>query len=138
MKVFSGVSNITWMETLNRVYDGSGPMSDYFVPGVDMYGINAYYSYSNDSFESVFGATIGQLRALTSKPLLINETAIGQDNSQAGSIPGLVAGVRANGLAGFVYFNENQGTGQYHQNWALSDGAFNLLRASLASAAARG
>ncbi|WP_187365722.1 hypothetical protein [Trebonia kvetii] len=45
--------------------------------------------------------------------------------------------MRANGLAG-VYFNENQGTGQYHQDWALTYGAFNVLRASLAGAAARG
>jgi len=134
MSRFSGVHNVTWMDTLNRTYDGAGVTSDYVVPGVQMYGIDAYYSYPGDTFESVFGETLSQIRAVTDKPILVNETGIGQVNNQVRAIPGLVQGVLANHLAGLIYFNENQGVASlYHQNWALTPAGLKALRDSLAS-----
>jgi len=132
MGVFHGVHNVTWMVTINRTYATAAPTSDYIIPGVDMYGIDAYYSFPDDTFQSVFGQTIAQIRAETTKPILISETGIGQAAVQVRNIPGLVAGVRAQHLAGLVYFNENQGTmSSYHQDWALTPAALTVLRAAL-------
>jgi Glycosyl hydrolase family 26 len=138
MSRFAAVHNVTWMDTINRTYDGAGVTSDYVIPGVELYGIDAYYSYSNDTFESVFGETLSQIRAVTDKPILVNETGIGQDNNQVQAIPGLVQGVLDNHLAGLIYFNENQGTSQYHQNWALTQAGLTALRDSLAAVNASG
>lgn len=133
MRVFADARNITWMATLNRTYEGAAPTRDYVIPGVDMYGVDAYYSYPDDTFATVFVPTIEQIRAVTDKPILINETGIGQANSQVRSIPGLVQGARDYHLAGLIYFNEDQDTDQYHQNWALTPAGLAALRASLRS-----
>ena len=134
MVVFRGARNITWMDTLNRTYVGAAPTSEYVIPGVDMYGIDAYYSSADDTFDTVILPTIEQIRAVTDKPLLINETGIGQVNDQVRSIPGLIRGALKYRLAGLIYFNENQGTGTYHQNWALTRDGMAALRSSLRSA----
>jgi hypothetical protein len=134
MRVFRSDHNVTWMDTLNRTYAGAGPTSEYIVPGVAMYGIDAYYEYPGDTFSSVFGPTLSQIRAVTGKPVLVNETAIGQVDNQAADIPGLVGGVRDNHLAGFIWFDVNQGTDIYHEYWALTPAGAAALRASLAAA----
>jgi hypothetical protein len=72
MAVFRGASNVAWMDTLNRTYEGAAPTSEYVIRGVDLYGIDAYYASAVDTFESVFGETISQIRAVTDKPVMIN------------------------------------------------------------------
>lgn len=139
MSRFRTVHNVTWMDTLNRTYAGAGVTSDYVVPGVGLYGIDAYYSFPDDTFESVFGETLSQIRAVTDKPILVNETGIGQVNNQVAAIPGLVQGVLDNHLAGLIYFDENQGAASlYHQNWALTPAGLAALRDSLAKVNATG
>jgi hypothetical protein len=54
-----------------------------------VYGIDAYYVSAVDTFESVFGETISQIRAVTDKPVMINET--GSASSTARSPPFLVS-----------------------------------------------
>jgi hypothetical protein len=134
MSLAAGVSDITWMETLNIDYSGSGPLSDYFVPGVGIYGLDGYYASpdqgtgagagAGDTFDSVFGGTLAQLRQLTSRPVMISETGIPQD-FQAAGIPGLIQGVRANHLAGLIWLDANIDGG----NWAMTSGGFAALRA---------
>ncbi|HEX4833436.1 MAG TPA: glycosyl hydrolase [Trebonia sp.] len=145
----AGDGNVTWMATINRTYEGAGPTSDYIIPGVDMYGVDAYYSYPGDTFARVFGTTLAQIRSAlkkaepteagptkagTDKPILVSETGIGPVAGQAKSIPGLVRGVVSNGLAGVVYFNQSQNQGVYHQNWTLATAGMSALRASLQAA----
>jgi hypothetical protein len=134
LRVFRSDHNVTWMDTLNRTYAGAGPTSEYVVPGVAMYGIDAYYEYPGDTFASVFGPTLAQIRAVTGKPVLVNETAIGQVGNQAADIPGLVRGVRTSHLAGLIWFDVDQGTDVYHEDWALTPAGAAALRASLAAA----
>jgi mannan endo-1,4-beta-mannosidase len=131
MSRFTGTHHVTWMATINRTYASAAPTSDYVIPGVDMYGVDAYYTFPGDNFQTVFGTTIAQIRAVTDKPIMASETGIGPVAGQVKSIPDLVAGVRANHLAGMVYLNEDQGTGQYHQNWRLSPTALKTLRVAL-------
>jgi mannan endo-1,4-beta-mannosidase len=132
MSRFTGAHYVTWMATINRTYASAAPTSEYVIPGVDMYGIDAYYSFPGDNFQTVFGQTIVQIRAVTDKPIMASETGIGQVAGQVKSVPDLVAGVRANHLTGMVYFNEDQAAGQYHQNWRLSPAALKALEAALA------
>jgi Glycosyl hydrolase family 26 len=133
MGQLSQCHNVTWMDTINRTYPGAAPTSEYVIPGVGMYGIDAYYEYANDTFNSVVGTTLAQIRAVTNKPVMISETGIGPEAGQARSLPGLIQGARANHLAGLIYFDVNQGnTSAIHQNWALTPASMQLLRDNLA------
>lgn len=132
MRQFGDPPNVTWMATINRTYPGAAPTRDYVIPGVDMYGIDAYYVSADDTFKTVFVPTIEQIRAVTGKPILINETGIGQVNDQVRAIPGLVRGARDYHLAGLIYFNLDEHTDSpYHQNWALTPDGMRALRDSL-------
>jgi hypothetical protein len=135
MSLAAGVGNLTWMETLNINYDGSAPLSEYVVPGVGIYGLDGYYGTPEQStgagtgtgstFDSVFGATLSQLRQLTSAPIMISETGVPQ-GYQAAAIPGLLQGVRDNHLAGVIYLNADIDGG----SWAMTPAGFAALRAS--------
>ena len=137
MREFRTLSNVTWMDTLNRSYQGSGPIADYLVPGVSLIGIDAYYEYRNATFDNVLAPTIAQIRSLTNAPIMISETGVGEVNGQAHSIPDLVRGARADHLAGLVYFDANQQiAGVHHQHWALTAAGAAALRTSLAGGVA--
>jgi hypothetical protein len=56
-------------------------------------GIDGYFFRAADTHGSVFGATITQVRALTSDPVLLAETAVGPF-AGAGKIAELFAGAR--------------------------------------------
>jgi hypothetical protein len=64
---------------------------------------------------------VAAIRQVTDEPILIAETAIGQVTGQAATIPGLFAGVSATGLLGFVWYDQAQDDGIYHQDWRLED-----------------
>lgn len=116
-----GADNVTWLWTINSVASYEGPIADYW-PGasyVTWVGFDAYYYSPDDDFSGVFGLSIAALRQLTSKPILIGETAVGQLDGQASKIPGLFAGVRRAHLLGFVWYDQAQSDGPYHQDWRL-------------------
>lgn len=118
-------SNVTWMWTMNTPFPHSGPVSAYW-PGaayVGLVGIDGYYAYPSDTFNSVFGPIIRQVRNLTSKPVLLSETANGPHSgpNREKQIKGLFAGVKADHLLGFVWFDQAQHDGLYHQDWRIED-----------------
>jgi mannan endo-1,4-beta-mannosidase len=116
-----GADNVTWLWTINSVAGYEGPIADYWPgPGyVTWVAFDAYYYSAGENFSAVFGPSITALRQLTNKPILIGETAIGQVAGQASKIPGLFAGVRAADLLGFVWYDQAQSDGIYHQDWRL-------------------
>jgi mannan endo-1,4-beta-mannosidase len=132
-----GASNVTWLWTVNRQFPGSGPLAGYWPgPGyVDWVGIDAYYSNRNDTFATVFNPTIDSVQKVTTKPVLISETAAGQVTGQARAIPGLFAGIIRRHLLGLVWFDMSQHRGLYHQNWRLEGhpAAIAAFRRGLAS-----
>jgi len=133
----TGADNVTWLWTVNAVSSGEGPIADYW-PGADYVtwvALDSYYYYPDDNFSSVFGPSIAAIRQVTSKPILIGETAIGQVSGQAANIPGLFAGVSNSGLLGFVWYDLAQNYGIYHQDWRL-EGDTNAVAAFRAAAAA--
>lgn len=118
----AGATNVTWIWTLNAGSNGTGPIGDWW-PGakyVTWVGIDGYYFYSASTFASTFTATLNDVHALTNKPVLLSETGIGA-KFQVRKIPDLFAGVRSSRVLGFVWFDQNQNQGVYHQEWRIDD-----------------
>ncbi len=117
----AGAANVTWLWTVNAVTGIPTSLRSWW-PGaawVNWTGIDGYYFRATDTFGSVFGPTIAEIRAISSAPLLIAETAVGTTADRESQIDALFAGVRANRLAGVVWFDEAQHAGLYHQDWRL-------------------
>jgi hypothetical protein len=117
----AGAANVTWLWTVNSIAGTASSLSRWW-PGaawVDWTGIDGYYFRATDTFGSVFGSTIAVIRTFSSAPLLIAETAVGTTPNRESQIDALFAGVRAERLAGVVWFDEAQHAGLYHQDWRL-------------------
>ena len=118
-----GAANVTWLWTVNSVKGASSELSQWW-PGaawVNWTGVDGYYFRATDTFGSVFGSTIADIRAISSAPLLIAETAVGTTPNRESQITSLFAGASAARLAGAVWFDEAQHAGIYHQDWRLED-----------------
>ena len=74
-----GADNVTWLWTINQDLSNTGPVASWWPGGsyVTWVGIDGYYYRPSDTFAHVFGRTIDQVRAFTSKPVLLSETAVG-------------------------------------------------------------
>jgi mannan endo-1,4-beta-mannosidase len=115
--------NVTWLWTLQADEPGTGPIASWW-PGaqyVTWVGIDGYYYRSYETFADIFGQTIAQVRAFTSEPVLLSETAVGPEAGQAVKIPDLFAGMRQYGTLGLVWFDIAQDNGIYHQDWHIED-----------------
>jgi len=133
----AGAANVTWLWAVNSVNGASSALRQWW-PGaawVDWTGIDGYYFRPADTFGSVFGPTITGIRSISGAPLLIAETAVGTTADRESQIDALFAGVRADRLAGVVWFDETQHAGLYHQDWRLEDDPDAL--AAFTAAAAR-
>jgi mannan endo-1,4-beta-mannosidase len=118
-----GADNITWLWTIQADIAGTGPIADWW-PGqqyVTWVGIDGYYYRPSDSFASVFGRTIAEVRAFTHKPVLLSETAVGPSAGQSAKIGDLFAGMRQYETLGLVWFDIAQHNGIYHQDWRIED-----------------
>ncbi len=108
-----GADNATWLWTINTALPRSGPVARWW-PGpsyVTWVGVDGYFYRPSDTFASVFGSTIQQVRAFTRKPVLLAETAAGPVAGQPGKIAGLFAGLRRERALGLVWFDEDQDCG---------------------------
>jgi hypothetical protein len=116
-----GADNVTWLWTINADQPGTGNIRDWW-PGaryVSWVGVDGFYYKSSDTFASVFGQTVAQVRSFTGQPLLVAETAVGPRAGQFVKIGDLFAGVRANNLLGLVWFDFRQHGGRYRQDWRV-------------------
>jgi glycosyl hydrolase family 26 len=119
----AGADNVTWLWTVNSVTGAASSLTQWW-PGaawVDWIGIDGYYFRATDTFGSVLGSTIADIRTFSGAPLLIAETAVGTTANRESQIAGLFAGVRAEHLAGVVWFDQAQHAGLYHQDWRLEN-----------------
>jgi hypothetical protein len=118
-----GADNVTWLWTLQADEPGTGPIASWW-PGagyVTWIGIDGYYYRRSDTFAGVFGKTIAQVRAITGKPVLLSETAVGPVAGQSAKIGDLFAGLRQYQALGLVWFDIAQDQGIYHQDWRIED-----------------
>jgi mannan endo-1,4-beta-mannosidase len=128
-----GAKNVTWLWTINQDLPGSGPIASWW-PGtkyVTWVGIDGYYFAPSDTFKSVFGTTIQQVRKFTMKPILLSETAVGPGTrNQFAMIGNLFSGMQKYKTLGLVWFDKDQANfpkdendAFRHQNWHLQDGS---------------
>ena len=118
-----GADNVTWLWTIQADEGGTGPIRSWW-PGaayVTWVGIDGYYYRPSDTFASVFGPTIAQVRAFTRKPVLLSETAVGPRAGQPAKIADLFAGMREYQTLGLVWFDIAQDDGVYHQDWRIEN-----------------
>jgi hypothetical protein len=119
-----GADNVTWLWTVQTDEKGTGPVASWW-PGagyVTWIGVDGYYYRPTDTFASVFGQTIDQVRKFTQKPVLLSETAVGPSAGQYNKIQDLFKGMNLYGTLGLVWFDKNQRADKpYHQDWRLAD-----------------
>ena len=121
-----GAENVTWLWTINanRPTNSTVPALSSWWPGrqyVTWVGIDGFYYRSSDTFNSVFGQTIQQVRKFTNQPVLLSETAVGPAAEQFIKIPQLFSGMVRYRTLGLVWFDKNQHAGIYHQDWRIED-----------------
>lgn len=113
-----GVNNVTWMWTVNALSGKVASPVEWW-PGssyVTWIGIDGFYYSPTDSFSTVFGSTIRALRKLTSRPILLSETAVAPTADLARNIPALFNAIRVNRLLGLVWFDYSA-----KEDWRLED-----------------
>ena len=118
-----GAQNVTWLWTLQAVEPGTGPIASWW-PGaqyVTWVGIDGFYYRPSDTFASVFGKTITQVRTFTSKPVLLSEIAVGPAAGQFAKIQDLFHGMAKYKTLGLVWFDKTQHGSIFHQDWRLAD-----------------
>ena len=121
-----GAQNVTWLWTLQAVEPGTGPIASWW-PGaqyVTWVGIDGFYYRPSDTFASVFGKTITQVRTFTSKPVLLSEIAVGPAAGQFAKIQDLFHGMAKYKTLGLVWFDKAQHGSIFHQDWRLADNPF--------------
>jgi len=132
-----GADNITWLWTINQDTHGTGPIAAWW-PGkayVTWVGIDGFYLRQSDTFTSVFGPTIRQVRKFTDKPVLLSETAVGPSDPH-GNISNLFNGLAQYKTLGLVWFDFQKDQGVDQQDWRLegnapAENAFRLGAAGL-------
>jgi len=125
-----GADNVTWLWTINADRPDTGHIDDWW-PGakyVSWVGIDGYYYRPSDTFATVFGTTIDQVRAFTRKPVLLSETAVGPRAGKLAKITNLFAGMSQYNTLGLVWFDKDQHGSLFHQDWSI-DGNFQADRA---------
>ena len=135
-----GADNVTWLWTLQADLPGTGPVASWW-PGpqyVTWVGIDGYYYRPSDTFDSVFGTTINQVRAFTGKPILLSETAVSRRADQPVKIKDLFQGMARYKTLGLVWFDKDQSGSTEHQDWRiegnqLAELSFRLGERELAS-----
>ncbi len=116
-----GADNVYWLWTLQADQAGTGQIRNWWPgPGyVSWVGIDGFYSKPTDTFASVFGKTIHQVRALTNRPVLLAETAVGPQANQFANIINLFAGARKANVLGLVWYDIAQRGGVDPQDWRI-------------------
>jgi hypothetical protein len=116
-------TNVTWVWTVNSKNAASSPLAQWW-PGaawVDWVGIDGYYYRSSDTFDTVIGSTLAEIRAFSAAPVLISEVAVGVTANRSEQITALFAGARADKVTGLVWFDQTQHNGVFHQDWRLEN-----------------
>jgi hypothetical protein len=116
----AGGTQVTWLWTIS--HSGTAPIRPYW-PGaayVSWVGIDGYLERPADSYGSVFGSSVAQVRSFTSKPILLSEVGVGPGTGRKPQdIAAVFAGIRAQHLLGSVWFDVDQHGSVLYQDWRL-------------------
>jgi mannan endo-1,4-beta-mannosidase len=117
-----GADNVTWLWTINvDTPNKTGPIAEWW-PGkayVTWVGIDGYYTSPKDTFSSVFGRTIDQVRRITNFPILLSETAVSPKTVRFAKITDLFDGLATYKMLGLVWFDMPSDAGVLNQDWQI-------------------
>jgi mannan endo-1,4-beta-mannosidase len=106
----AGAKNVIWVWNPNDI--SAEPQLDLaaYYPGdayVNWVGITGYFSATGpDTFDSLYGATMQEIRGFTDKPFIIAETSVQSGPDAVQAAQSLVSGVRQRpDVLGFVWFD---------------------------------
>ena len=118
----ANADNVVWLWSVNRSNNLKTDTASYW-PGeeyTDWVGISGYWrgfdGAPEPTFDAIFSQTLGELRALTSKPILLAEIGAGTnvDGDRVDWLNTVFAGLNANSdVIGFVYFNDTKAGGDW-------------------------
>jgi mannan endo-1,4-beta-mannosidase len=106
----AGASNVIWMWNPNIINPVPQIQLQQYWPGpsyVDWVGITGYFPTSGpETFASLYGPTIRQIRQFTAKPIIIAETSVETGPSEVQAVHSLVFGIRHHpNVLGFIWFD---------------------------------
>ena len=103
---------------------------------VDWIGIDGYLG-AGQTFNDVFGYQLKDLRRLTSKPIYLAETGVGDGPAAATQVANLFAGIVHWHLAGLVWFDLNRKNSWSVEGQPAKDRAFRRALERIRQAAAK-
>jgi mannan endo-1,4-beta-mannosidase len=118
----AGPRAIKWAWIMNVNFSGSENIRLLW-PGqayVNLLGLDGYVT-APATFAGFFGPTIVSMRAISSDPLLITETAGAPSVGKLHALREITAGVAQYGLVGFIWFDIRQHGNIRRQDWRLED-----------------
>jgi len=106
----AGASNVVWVWNPNVISAEPQLQLSAYYPGnayVDWVGITGYFTNAGpETFGSLYGATMQEIRGFTDKPFIIAETSVQTGAGAAAAAQSLVSGVRQQSdVLGFVWFD---------------------------------
>jgi mannan endo-1,4-beta-mannosidase len=109
----AGASNVIWVWNPNVINGVPQVGLRPYWPGdsyVDWVGITGYFpSSGEESFASLYGPTMTEVKQFTTKPIIIAETSVQTGPSEILAARSLVAGVKRHpGVLGFIWFDFNK------------------------------
>ena len=126
-----GVTNVIWSWDPSHQHGEVGlgkigtPASEWY-PGdkyVDWIGIDGYVG-AGQNFRGVFGYQLRVIRRLTSKPIYLAETGVGDGPHERRQVANLFAGVRQWHLIGLIWFDLNRKNSWSLEGKPAKDAAF--------------
>jgi len=118
----NGANNVIWIWNPNVTTPYTVQDLRPFYPGdayVDWVGFDGYFYAPHDTWSTVFGRTITQVRAFTQRPMFIVETGAGPDSGRARVIQQIFAGAaQTPGLLGLIYFDQDKTS---VHNWYINN-----------------
>jgi mannan endo-1,4-beta-mannosidase len=118
----NGANNVIWVWNPNVTTPYTVQDLKPFYPGdayVDWVGFDGYFYDHHDTYATVFGYTISQVRAFTKRPMFIVETGANQTSGRSRAIHSIFAGAaKTPGLLGLIYFDENKTS---VHDWYIND-----------------
>jgi hypothetical protein len=111
-----GADNVTWMWTISANRPGTSPAASRWpgAPYVTWISIDGHYSHPGDTFTSIFGRTIDQVRALTLKPILVSVTSVATAAGLFSKIAGMFAGLRQYRALGLIWTAQDPRHDNHH------------------------
>lgn len=112
--ISDGARDVTWLWQVNTVWPGSEALALLW-PGaayVNEVGIDGQLRIAKDSYASVFGRTIREIRSITKDPVLISEVAVSKNVKRPVQITDLFKGGRKDHLSAIIFFD-------VHPRWQI-------------------